>query len=294
MKASLTISAALVLSVPLATGQDASAGQSGASVTRFEVASVKECQSGEASSSSAGRLSLGCRPLRMLIQEAYDLFAAGRVDPLNPATPVIPIEGLPAWVNRARYSIDAKTESPQTAAMMRGPLMQALLEDRFHMRLRRENREGPIYLMTVAKGGLKLSPAKEGSCAPFDFSEAINMKPSDQTWCAVPKVVRRGATTVVDVHGVTLAAFAKLLHPEGRPVFDRTGIAGVFEIHLEWDDQPDPAGSAGGGVGDLASDPAPHSSAIAATRQQLGLELKPDRGMHQVLVVDRIEKPSGN
>ena len=176
MRASLTISAALVLLAPLATGQDASAGQAGASVPRFEVASVKECESGETappSSSSAGRLSLGCRPLRMLIQEAYDLFAAGRVDLLNPVTPVIPIEGLPAWVNRARYSIDAKTESPQTLAMLRGPLMQALLENRFHMKLRRENREGPVYLMTVAKGGLKASQAKEGSCAPLDFGPEI-------------------------------------------------------------------------------------------------------------------------
>ena len=52
--------------------------------------------------------------------------------------------------------------------MMRGPMMQALLEERFQLKIHRQTKEVPAYLMTVAKGGLKLQPTVEGSCVPFD------------------------------------------------------------------------------------------------------------------------------
>jgi uncharacterized protein (TIGR03435 family) len=266
--------AKLLLIISIALLPTSSTMSQGRSPTpKFGVTSVKECKSGDAvppSSSSPGRLSLGCWNPRTAIQQAYDVFASGKADPLNPTIPLMPIEGLPAWVDSARYSIDAMTEHPQSAAMMRGPMMQALLEDRFHLKAHRESRPGSVYLMTVAKGGLKLKPTKDGSCLPFDFSEAF--KP----------------VTVLDILGVRLSTFAKLLHPDGNPVIDRTGLTGAFDIHLEWgQDQPDPAGGA-------AIDPAPPTSAIIATREQLGLELSPAKGTREVLVVDHLERPSGN
>jgi uncharacterized protein (TIGR03435 family) len=235
-------------------------------------------------------LSLGCWQLKLLIQQAYDVFASGRVNPLNPAMPVTPIVDAPAWIGSARYSIDAKTESPQTAATMRGPMMQALLEERFQLKTHRETREVPVYIMTVARGGLKLQHTREGSCTPLDFGEALNMKPGGgETWCITPMVSRKGPLMVFDVHGITLDVFAKLLNP-GRPVIDRTGLAGDFDIHLEWepDAHDSPAPDAG-----VASDPG-HSSAVEATREQLGLRLDPGRGPREFLIVDRVEKPSGN
>jgi uncharacterized protein (TIGR03435 family) len=234
---------------------------------------------------------LGCFNLKVIILQAYDVFVTGKADPLNPATPVTPIEGLPPWVDSARYSIDATTDQPRSAAMMRGPMMQGVLEDRFHMKVHRESREGAVYLMTVSKAGLKLKPTKEGSCSPFDFSEALNMKPSAQTWCGLPMIARKGPVTVLDIHGIPLGTFAKLLHPDGSPVIDRTGITGVFDIHLEWEtDTPNSSAPDDG----AASDPSPHTSAIVATREQLGLELRPGRGTREVLVIDHMERPSGN
>lgn len=166
--------------------------------------------------------------------------------------------------------------------------MQRVLEDRFHMKVHRESKEGAVYLMAVAKGGLKLQSAKEGSCLPLDFSEALNMKPGGQTWCALPVIVRKGPVTILDIHGISLSTFARLLHPDGSPVIDRTGITGVFDFHLEWgQEQPDSAAG-------VATDPAPHTSAVVATREQLGLELRPARGTREVLVVDRLERPTGN
>jgi uncharacterized protein (TIGR03435 family) len=258
---------------------------------KFDVISVKECKTGAAappSSVSAGRLSLGCFNLRTAIQQAYDVFASGKADPLSPAVWTMPLEGLPAWANAARYSIDAATEHPQTAAMMRGPMMQALLEERFHLKVRRESREGTVFLMTAAKGGLKIHASKEDSCSPLDFSEALNFQPGERPWCGMANMSYKGPLTVLDIHGIALSTFAKMLHPEGSPVVDRTGIEGTFDIHMEWseDHTPPAAGT--------ASDPAPHTSAIIATREQLGLELRPAKGTREVLIVDRLERPSGN
>ena len=270
-------------------------GQSASPATAsFEVASVKECKAMDPSppsSSSPGRLSLGCWQLKLLIQQAYDVFASGKVNPANPTMALTAIEGDPAWVRSARYSIDAKADGPQSAAMMRGPMMQALLEERFRLKIHRETREVPVYVMTVAKGGPKLQPTQESSCKPLDFGEALNMKPNGEQWCAVPKMSRRGTITVFDIHGVTLDAFAKLLHPDGRPVIDRTGLTGAYDIHLELEESPPNPSAPGGGA---ASDPSPHAADIAATREQLGLRLDPGKGPSEFLVIDHIEKPSEN
>src|SRR5579872_3143675 len=97
---------------------------------KFEVVSIKECADRSTpppSTSSPGRVSLGCWPMWRLIGEAYDTFVTGAVDRLKQPVPQPP-EGGPNWIGSARYTIDAKVESPQTGAMMRGPMMQAVLE----------------------------------------------------------------------------------------------------------------------------------------------------------------------
>ncbi len=170
--------------------------------------------------------------------------------------------------------------------MMRGPMMQALLEDRFQLKTHRETREVSGYLMTVAKGGLKVKPTAEGSCIsvdPTDFSQSGKPDPSGKPFCLNPANPRHGSFEVFDIHGIALAAFASLLHPEGLPVIDQTGVTGRFDIHLEWES----------GTPNTAI-LLPHTSAIMAAREQLGLRLEPGKGPHEVLAIDRVEKPSGN
>ncbi|MCU1236508.1 MAG: peptidase BlaR1 [Candidatus Solibacter sp.] len=291
------LGATVVAALLSAAAPDMSFGQSTASAQpTFDVASVKECTGTEKpppSISSPGRLSLGCWPLWRLIADAYVTFSSGKVDPLNLPVPR-PIEGGPAWVNSARYSVDAKTEAPQTGAMMRGPLMQALLEDRFQLKIHRETREVSGYNMTVAQGGPKLRSTAEGSCNhvdPTDLTPQPNTNTGDKPWCLNATVKRTGPTQVFDVHGMTLDVFSKLLHPDGLPVFDKTGLTGAFDIHLEWelDAANTPIPDSG-----VASDPSPHISAIVAMRQQLGLRLDHGKGPIELLVIDRVEKPSQN
>ena len=263
---------------------------------RFEVASIKECGSTDRpapSTSSPGRLSLSCWSLQRLIGDAYDLYVSGKVDPAKPPFLMIPLQGIPEWARSARYSIDAKAESPASNAMMRGPMMQALLEERFHLKVRRETRESPVYVMTVAKGGAKLQPSTDGSCVSLDPSSLAQppAPPDAKPWCIMPRRVPKGDTDVWDIPGVTLQVFAELLHPNGSPVIDRTGLAGTFDIHLELtrpNSPPSPPDSGG------ASDPSPHAWEIEATHKQLGLQLEPGKGPVDYLVIDHVEHPTGN
>jgi uncharacterized protein (TIGR03435 family) len=52
--------------------------------------------------------------------------------------------------------------------MMRGPLMQALLENRFKLKIHRESRDVQVYELTQVRDGPKLKTAREGSCTTDD------------------------------------------------------------------------------------------------------------------------------
>jgi uncharacterized protein (TIGR03435 family) len=261
---------------------------------KFEVVSIKECPDGSApppSTASPGRVSLSCWPLWRLIGDAYDTFATGAVDPLKQPVPRPP-EGGPTWIHSVRYTIDAKAESPQTGAMMRGPMMQAVLEDRFRLKIHTETREVDGYVMTVDKQGLKLHRTGEGACNHLDPTD-LGQSPTPangKPWCVVPQVTRKDPLTTLDIRGITLDGFARLLHPDRLPVFDRTGVSGAFDIHLEWGPDVPNVETQENNAASVGS----HMSVMQATRQQLGLRLQRGKGSSEFLVVDHLERPSHN
>lgn len=263
---------------------------------KFEVAAIKPCKSevvpegargGGRESLSPGRLNLECRTVKGLIQMAYVLFANGHVNPRA----LVPVEGGAAWINSERYTIDAKTEGTPSHGTMHGPMLQALLEDRFHLQIHRETREIPVYLLTVAKGGLKLKPFQPGSCTPIDFDFFFSKfpppdlpeLPAGQKYC-LNRGTSKGLNNLVEAEGMSLDAFAQAyLGGLDRPVINKTGIAGLFDFRLEF--APDEAAS---------DDPAGAPSMFTALQQQLGLRLETGKGPGEFLVIDRVERPSGN
>jgi len=263
--------------------------------TKFEVASVKPCKSdiapggrgGGRESLSPGRLTLECHTVKSLIQMAYVLFADGRVNPWTS----IPIEGGPGWVNSERYTINTKTEDAPTQAVMHGAVLQAILEDRFHLKIHRETREIPVYALTVAKGGIKFKAFQEGSCTPIDFASVVSQfppaplpdLPQGQRYC-LSRGASKGLTDIVDAEGFSLDSFAQsFLRGLDRPVINRTGIAGKFDFHLEFAEEETPS-----------NDPAGAPSIFSALQQQLGLKLEASKGPGDFLVIDRVEKPGEN
>jgi len=263
---------------------------------RFEVVSIRLCTGTERPASltaSPGRLSVPCFGLGRLIQDAYDVFSDGTNNFFHQPPSPKPIEGLPDQMSAYRYSIEAKAESPQSVGMMRGPMMQRVLEDRFHLKIHREAREVPVYLMTVAKGGLKLEVTREGSCMhadPMEFPKPEVMAGGKRECGVLAPPTRNGSHFVLDERGVTLASFSKLFKIGGLLVIDRTGLTGRYDIHLEWESSPPiPASPETDGASE-----SPDTSITSSMRKQLGLQLSPGKGPRDVLVIDGLERPDEN
>ena len=271
---------------------------------KFEVASVKRskgCQDGAGrgedggggGSWSPGRLSLECRTVMNLVGIAYVQFADGiRRLP----GPDVPIEGGPSWINSDRYDIDARADGAPSREMMSGPMMQTLLEDRFRLKMRREIRTVPVYELTVAKGGPKLQLAQQGKCIVFDLSH-----PPPRPTPGQPRFPLCGSIGGPYTYGTTMAKLCLQLSVEfDQEVIDKTGIAGVFDIPFEWSPvELSSAAAFDGGnppVSPTQTDAA-ESVRLADSRRSLakvGLTLERAKGPRQFLIVDRVEKPSGN
>ena len=173
------------------------------------------------------------------------------------------IVGAPGWIDKDRYDIDAKTGS---SARLEPPEfqrdLQALLEDRFQFRFHRETRERTVYWLVVPKGGVKLKEA----AAEETSSMSTNAN-------GTRKVLQATSMSMKDLAG----ALSRQTHKE---VEDHTGLAGRFDVKLEWDDGPDPD--------------AQMPSIFTAVQEQLGLKLNAAKGEVGVIVVDRVERPSAN
>jgi len=263
---------------------------------KFDVVSIKTCKPGVmvAGGSSPGRLHIGCGLLvgddnTGLIQVAFNRYASGQLTSYG----VIPIEGGPDWIHSETFEIDAKSDGHPSFQMMEGPMMQAILEDRFKLKIHRETRQGPVYELVLGKGSPKLKPFQEGGCIPVALGRSLPPLSDSQHYCR-NMVSPRGS---VDFEGSTLSMFAGLLRLIlDRPVIDKTGITGYFQIHLTFSPD-DPAGPRP----PTAEPGAPATATVRdapdvfqAIQEQLGLKLVPAKGPVDVLVIDHIEKPSEN
>ena len=260
---------------------------------------------------SPNRVTKNCVTVMSLLQDAYVIFADGQSrSPSMIQMP--PIEKAPAWISSDLYTIDAKAEGAPGQPAMLGPMMQSLLEDRFHLKLHRETRSGPALELTVAKGGSRLK-ANDGTCTvdvppaavPRDsatgrpvpgFSSGRVSPPSQPGMpCRLRFNLRNGPNQLFVSSATTLDGFCSYLaRVTGREVVDKTEIRGKFDIRLEYLPEQTTPGPAPLDQTDVPADILPGPSLFAAVEQQLGLKLVPVKGSRQVIVIDHIEKPSGN
>jgi uncharacterized protein (TIGR03435 family) len=289
--AGCAIAAAIVLTMSsirlVAAPQSAGVGQN---IPKWDAVSIKRCltpsftpDKGSArSTQSSDRLVMNCFPVSALINLAYTLNASGRTIP--PPYPV-PIERLPSWADSERYMIEAKSLENAAPSVMRGPMLQALLEDRFALKIHRETREGRVYAVTAAKSGLKLQ-AFGGGCTPVEFVHPPATAP--QNPCLETRHAN-GPNITIDIPGMDLDSFLWFLgafNGSARfdgPLVNKTGLTGYFHFHLEFSDPSDPD-----------SENAQFPPIITALEQQLGLRLDAGKGLHEYLVVDRLERPTPN
>lgn len=225
----------------------------------FEIASVKlrgpDQRGGSLPFSISGsRLTVSGMTLTFLICLAYDIQRYQLI-------------GGPGWIDTEYYDIAAKAEGQDTLTMERArPMLQALLSDRFHVKIQRETRDLPVYALVIGKNGSKL---KEGT--------------ADST----PMIRGGGSGELVELTVINspLATFAAAISGmAGRPVVNRTGMTGGYDFKVAWTREISVPT-------DGASDPGPSLFTAIA---ELGLKLETTRAPFEVVVIESIERPSEN
>lgn len=241
----------------------------------FEVAAIKPVRPDDPKAGmyirmqSAHRFEVKNYTVNGLIAAAYDL---------NPRA----ISGGPAWSESDRYDIVALAPSdlrPTYDEQM--AMLRRLLSDRFSFAFHREKKEFSIYELTVATGGPKITT----STAPFD--EASNV-----TSTLYPASGGGVDHAMLPAHNVTMLQFTSVLQRAilDRPVVDKTGLSGRYDFHLEWT----PDDSQFGGRLPRGTPDSDRPGLFTAMQEQLGLKIVAAKGPLDVLVIDRVNRPSEN
>lgn len=247
----------------------------------FEVATIKP-NSGSAAIHAAGpgRLSLSGMTLLDLTRYAYGT-------DFGNAT----ISGGPKWMNDSsgRFDVEAQGSVTSTRAEIKR-MLQALLEERFALKMHRETKEVPGYALVLSRSDGKPGPSvvevTGKPCAGVPAPDASTAR------CGMRINPFAGSGGIVLFAG-RMTHLADLLSNQvfqlGRPVVDRTGLAGEYDIKLDFAllvQKPD----GGNAPADLLNGP----SLATALREQLGLKLDAVRVSTETLVVDSAEKPGEN
>jgi uncharacterized protein (TIGR03435 family) len=234
-----------------------------------------------------GRFRLTAVTPRLLIQLAYDVRG-------------FQIVGGPSWMNDDRYDIDAKTADGTVSYQQLRPLLQALLADRFQLRVRPETRTARVYEMVPARGGLKITAASPGGCydprspsgpAPVLGGPLVQCDGVRRRILAAPPD-RVDRIEAVAVRMSRLVDF--IVNDVDRTVVDRTGMTEPFDFVLDF--APNVGASDYLGPPTLR-DPSASAAAVpisTALQEQLGIQLHSTDGPVEMIVIERIERPSEN
>jgi bla regulator protein BlaR1 len=209
------------------------------------------------------------------------------------------VSGAPDWFSSDLYDVDAKAEKSAIDEMQKlgndqrevqnRRMLQALLKDRFKLTLRQVNKDLPIYSLVVADAG-KLQDA-QGDCGPGPHTMELGTSspPPCGSLRVFPWVGHLDGQKVPIKELLTkLSGFTR------RMVLDKTNLGGKYDIDLKW--FPDPS--------EFPPRPAylpptyqpdPNSPPLlTALQQELGLKLEPQTGPVLLLVIEQVEKPSGD
>jgi uncharacterized protein (TIGR03435 family) len=288
-----------------------------AGVPKWEAVAIRPCDDslpqvagargnngvGENFTVTPGRLSVYCMRVAVLMNLSYVRNGEALLNSSGLEQKDL-IKG-PEWIYSSklsdRYSIEAKAEGTPDQKTMVGPMLQALLEDRFQLKSHREVEDISMLALVVAKGGPKIKAINESDCLP----ETQRGQPEGPKWL---EQVRRGekgfcyfvygdevrpGVLGTAYGGHTMTDFAGLVSRQvGKHIVDQTGLSGRFRFYLEHVPTPNsrlPMTPVDPGQ------PAPAPDILTAIQEQLGLRVVDGpKGPHQFIVVDRVERPSEN
>jgi bla regulator protein BlaR1 len=193
-------------------------------------------------------------------------------------TKVRELIGAPDWLSRDRFDVTARAGFDPTSEE-RQQMVRALLADRFKLAVHYQSEERPVYSLDFARADKRLGSKLKAIDTRCDLFKPLGQAPKRLTYDEAPCSFRMnagggGKVTIVsggrtmDDLGNTLSGLV------GRPVIDKTHLAGYYEFSLEYPDEQ------GGG------------QLFTALREQFGLKLESTRAPLDVVVIDHIERPT--
>ena len=216
------------------------------------------------------------------------------------------VVGGPNWIASDRYVIEGMVPDDLSARMqtmsgiesrkLNALMKQSLLIDRFKLKVHFEMRELPVYELVIAKRGARGTLAKADPNAPpvptpKSSYYANTFGPNSRL------IVTRASQGVLGMtaKGIPMDSLAQSLGEVvedfgGRTIVNKTGLDGSYDFTLKW--LPQQTADAPNAESATAEMDAP--SIFTALDEQLGLKLVPAKGMVEVVVIDSIERPSGN
>jgi uncharacterized protein (TIGR03435 family) len=207
---------------------------------------------------------------------------------------------IPDWLNSERYDVEAKIDpsmadalsklSPVQLKIAQQQMLQTLLAERFNLKVHRETKDEPVYFLVIGKNGPKLQDAKTGKTSTLlnadgtPAHDAVNIQISPGS----------DGGQKIQALSTSMKSLADFLTRQlSRPVLDKTGLTGVYDFTLDW--APDTAPTSSPDARNAVNLPGiPSASLFSALQQQLGLKLEPGKGPIEVIVIDHVERPSGN
>lgn len=216
-----------------------------------------------------GRIAYTNVPLRRVLLTAYDLKNHQLIGP--------------AWLNTLRYDVIA-TLPPGTSKEQLKPMLQNLLVSRFRMSIRHESRELPVYTLVIGKNGPKIYPIETNAPAEEQIATVkqqegkdglpvLNLGPSGLV------IETKNGRARISAKAIPLTRLADMLSTRlGKPVLDKTGLSGLYDLTLYFSPEGTPL--------DTAVDP----DIFIAIQEQLGLRLEPTKAAIDMLIIDRADK----
>jgi uncharacterized protein (TIGR03435 family) len=187
------------------------------------------------------------------------------------------ISGGPSWMDTEKFDVTGRPQADgqPNDRQLRG-LVQNLLEDRFKLAVHRDKKELPAYVIVVGTNGPRLTR-------------------NDTNPNGLPSLLFKGLGMLPAVNA-SMSDFARVMQTAvlDRPVVDRTGIQGRYDFTLTWTPDDSQFRSMGVRVPPPSNDANAPPGLFTAIQEQLGLKLESTDAPVEVIVIDRVEKPSAN
>jgi len=292
----------------------AASAQTGQVPLTFEVASVKVAGQLNPQKIMSGEQRIGRKVDKARVE--YNSVALGELIAEAYKVKSFQVTG-PDWMSGGmgvpRFDIQAKMPAGSTEDQI-PQMLQALLAERFGLKIHKDSKERNIYELVIAKTGLKMKPSEappEGGAEPPAQGMSISGNIQDGKGVTVKGAPDGGTVHVnpsadgkgmrIELSKLNVDRLVEILsRMVDRPVVDHTGLKGDYQVALDLPMSAmmamaggmgaGPMGGRGGGDGNRMAEASDPSTSIFESVQALGLKLEGRKGPLETIVVDHLEK----